>query len=161
MNVLLQTLGDRSGFKLRSAAVIVRDGRLLLHRATDQDVWYLPGGTGEFGEWSRHTLIRELREELYVDADVGRLLYVVEHFFETRARRWHQIASLFETALPEGCDAVRRETWEDEQPDGRVVFRWVPLDELRTLRIAPGFLAAALHDLPREPRHVVHTESFV
>jgi len=159
--MLLQTLGDRTGFKLRSAAILVRDGRLLLHRGTDQDVWYLPGGTGEFGETSRDTLVRELREELYVDADVGRLLFVVEHFFETPARRWHQIASLFETSLPADCDAVRRETWEDDQPDGRVIFRWTPLAELQSLRFAPGFLATAIRDLPREPRHLVHRESFV
>jgi len=161
VNVLLQTLGDRSGFKLRSAAVIVRDERLLVHRGTDQDVWYLPGGTGEFGETTRETLQRELREELRVDADVGRLLWMVEHFFTTPNRRWHQLAWLFETSLPEGCDAVRRETWEDDQPDGRVIFRWTPLGELPSLRHAPGFLAAAIRDLPREPRHLVHRESFV
>lgn len=159
--MLIQVLGDRSGFKVRAAAVIVRDGRVLMHRAIGQDGWYLPGGTGEHGETARETLVRELREELGVDADVRRLLWVAEHFFETPNRRWHQLTWFHEAALPADCDAVRRETWEAQEPDGLVVFRWIPFDELAALRHAPGFLAASIRDLPREPRHLVHTENFV
>lgn len=156
--MLLEVLDADSGFKIRAAAVVIRDGRVLMHRSATQDVWYLPGGTGEFGESARETLVRELREELGVEARVGRLLWMVEHFFETPSRRWHQLGWYFEAELPEDCDAVRRETWEDEQPEGRVVFRWVPVTDLARFVHLPGFLAAALREPLGGPRHVIHRD---
>jgi 8-oxo-dGTP pyrophosphatase MutT (NUDIX family) len=154
----LEVLGDGTGFKVRAAAVIVRGDRVLMHRKRDEDRWYLPGGTGEHGETTAETLVRELREELRIDAEVGRLLWVVEHLFETPNRRWHQLTWIFETSLPGDCDAVRRETWEHDEPEGPVVFRWLPFAELTATRHLPGFLATAIRDLPREPRHVVHED---
>jgi 8-oxo-dGTP pyrophosphatase MutT (NUDIX family) len=156
--MLLEVLDQGSGFKIRAAAVVIRDGRVLMHRSATQDVWYLPGGTGEFGETARETLVRELREELGVEARVGRLLWMVEHFFELRSRRWHQLGWYFEAELPEDCDAVRLESWEAEQPEGTVIFRWVPIDDVGALVHLPGFLATALREPFGEPRHLIHRD---
>lgn len=156
--MLLESLDAASGFKVRAAAVVVRDGRVLMHRSATQDVWYLPGGTGEFGESARETLVRELREELGVEARVGRLLFMVEHFFEMPSRRWHQLGWYFEAELPGDCDAVRRETWEAVQPEGVVVFRWVPVEEVAGLVHLPGFLAAVLREPFGAPRHLIHRD---
>lgn len=156
--MLLQILGEELSFKIRAAAVVIHDGRVLLQRSASQQIWFLPGGTGEFGETARDTLRRELREELGVEADVGRLLWVVEHFFETPVRRWHQLAWLYEASLPADSDAMRLGTWEADEPDGRVVFRWVPLTELASLVHLPGFLGARIADLPRETERVMWTE---
>lgn len=54
---------------------LVRDGRVLMvHRSPARrwypDVWDLPGGHVEAGEEPRGALVRELREELGVDAKV-------------------------------------------------------------------------------------------
>ena len=55
-------------FKLRAGA-IVRDGdRILLCTTDGVDGWYLPGGKVEFGEFAAAAVVRELREELGVDA---------------------------------------------------------------------------------------------
>ncbi len=57
-------------------AALVRNGRVLMvHRSPARrwypDVWDLPGGHVEPGENQRAALVRELREELGVDAEVG------------------------------------------------------------------------------------------
>src|SRR5215470_8533875 len=55
------------------------DGRWLLVRRADTGTWALPGGTIEWGETLRHTIVRELDEECGVDvadADIGALLGV-------------------------------------------------------------------------------------
>ena len=58
------------------AALLVRDGRVLLcHRSAGRswypDVWDLPGGHVEAGETPREALARELEEELSILAEPG------------------------------------------------------------------------------------------
>jgi 8-oxo-dGTP pyrophosphatase MutT (NUDIX family) len=157
--VHLEVVDGASAFKMRAAALIVRDGRVLLNRLRGDATWMLPGGTAEFGETAEATLRRELREELGVDAGVGRLLWVVEHFFDLNGRRWHQLLWIHEATLPADCDVVRGETFETPGVDGADRFRWTPFAELRALRLVPGFLAEAVVDRPRAPRHLVHVDA--
>ena len=154
----LELVDARRGFKVRSAGIAVRDGRVLLHSMPGRDYWMAPGGGVRFGETTRDAIAREIREELGVDATVGRLLWVVEHFFTSTTRRRHQLAWFHEIALPADCSAVLREAWQVRGDDGLVTFRWIPFAELATLAVIPGFLRDGLADLPNEPRHLVHVD---
>lgn len=48
------------------AWVLIREGRLLVARNRDRDLFYLPGGRPEPGESHADTLVREAMEELSV-----------------------------------------------------------------------------------------------
>lgn len=65
------------------AWVLVRDGRVLVTRDEDRDLFYLPGGMREPGESDSETLVREIEEELQAVIVAGTLV----HFgtFETRS----------------------------------------------------------------------------
>ena len=74
--------------KLVVAGVIVADdGRVLVtQRRADQSLplmWEFPGGKVEPGEAPVDALVRELREELGVEAMVGRIWDVLFHPYET------------------------------------------------------------------------------
>jgi 8-oxo-dGTP pyrophosphatase MutT (NUDIX family) len=153
----LEVRDGSSAFKIRSAALIVRDGRVLLNRLRGDDVWMLPGGTGEFGESAEETLRRELREELGVEASVGRLLWVVEHFFELTGRRWHQVLWIYEASLPGDVGSEDGE-WERASSDGAERFLWADAAALRSLRVVPGFLPGAVADPPHRPVHLTHRD---
>ncbi|MGH7270423.1 MAG: NUDIX hydrolase, partial [Polyangiaceae bacterium] len=60
-----------------AAAARTPDGRWLLVRRADVGEWALPGGTLEWGETLRASIVRELSEEAGVDrCEVGRLVGV-------------------------------------------------------------------------------------
>jgi ADP-ribose pyrophosphatase YjhB (NUDIX family) len=69
-------------FLCRVAGVAVHDHQVLLHASAHADFWALPGGRLEVGERLSEALRREMREEVGVEVDVGRLLWVVENFFD-------------------------------------------------------------------------------
>jgi ADP-ribose pyrophosphatase YjhB (NUDIX family) len=46
-----------------SAIVVDQDGRILLHRRTDNELWSIPGGGMEVGERIAATVVREVKEE--------------------------------------------------------------------------------------------------
>lgn len=46
-----------------SAIVVDDEGKILLHRRSDNDLWALPGGAMEIGESIAETAVREVKEE--------------------------------------------------------------------------------------------------
>src|SRR5438045_4955884 len=70
------------------AAVIMRDGKILIGQrkrgARHALKWEFPGGKVEPGEEPRAALVRELREELDIDALIGREIVRYEHSYPGR-----------------------------------------------------------------------------
>ena len=68
---------------VRVVAAVIRDGSRVFavqRGSGDQkDGWEFPGGKIEPGETSQQALIREIREELDTDIQVGHLLTTVEY----------------------------------------------------------------------------------
>ncbi len=75
------------------AAVIEDRGRFLLARRLAgthlAGTWEFPGGKCEPGETHEACLVRELREELDVEASVGPEILVTEHTYPERTVRLH------------------------------------------------------------------------
>jgi mutator protein MutT len=70
------------------AAVIERDGRFLLTRRLEgthlAGYWEFPGGKCDSGESHRDCLVRELREELNLTVQLGRLVLSTAHAYSDR-----------------------------------------------------------------------------
>jgi 8-oxo-dGTP diphosphatase len=75
---------------LVSAAIIIRNGQVLLGQRRKGDrhpyKWEFPGGKVEQGESPRQALIRELREELQIEAKIGDELARYEHDYPSGSR---------------------------------------------------------------------------
>ena len=65
------------------AAVILRDGRILVCQRSRKDTfplkWEFPGGKVRAGEEPKNALVRELREELGVSARIGNEIFRARH----------------------------------------------------------------------------------
>ena len=75
---------------LVSAGIIHRDGRILVGQRRPADrhplKWEFPGGKVEYGETPQEALVRELQEELRIEATVGSELARYEHEYPSGSR---------------------------------------------------------------------------
>jgi ADP-ribose pyrophosphatase YjhB (NUDIX family) len=147
----------RLRFNYRIAGVAIHKGRVLVHRGEQDDFWALPGGRGEFMERATDTLRREMHEEIDVVVGIGRLLWVVEDFFEFQERSFHELALYFLMTLPMDCPLLAQDRFYGVEERNRLIFEWHNLDELPALKLYPAFLRTGLQKLPQTPRHVVET----
>ncbi|MDF1563477.1 MAG: (deoxy)nucleoside triphosphate pyrophosphohydrolase [Deltaproteobacteria bacterium] len=107
------------------AAVVIRDGRVLLSRRPEgvhlAGLWEFPGGKVHPEESEAEALIRELEEELGVSgARIGECLCRVEHAYPEK-----EVAlAFFRTELPEGVEPraveVAELCWADGETLGRL-----------------------------------------
>lgn len=118
--------------RIRVAAIIVEDGRLLLvrHEKDGVSYWMLPGGGVDYGETLTQALRRELREELCVEAEVGPLRLVNDSIPEDRHR--HIVNLYFDARITDGRPRVGG--------DHRVVeAAFHSFDTLDALEMRPAF----------------------
>ena len=153
---------DSLRFVYRVAGVAVHAGRVLLHRAEDDDFWALPGGRGEMLEPSTETLRREMGEETGLAVTVDRLLWVVENFFDYGKKTYHELGLYFlMTFTPDSPVWTYGQSFEGQElfPDGRVlklIYQWWPLADLDTITVYPSFLPGGLRQLPATIQHIIH-----
>ena len=111
-----------SGLIVVAAAVIERDDAFLLTRRLKgthlEGTWEFPGGKCEPQETPSACLVREIREELAVEAVVGQQMLVTRHAYPERTVELH----FFRAALV-----------GEPAPQLGQQMRWVPRAELSTL----------------------------
>ena len=110
-----------------TAAVVERSGAYLVTRRLRgthlEGLWEFPGGKCEDGETHEACLLRELREELGCDANIGARLLEVAHEYPERTVELH---------------FFRCELKGQPQPLLGQEIRWVARTELRTLDFPPA-----------------------
>jgi mutator protein MutT len=110
-----------------TAAVVERDGLVLVTRRQPgvhlEGYWEFPGGKSHPGETLETCLARELREELAVDATVGREILTTTHAYPDRRVELHFFT----------C-----ELRDEPQPQLGQQMKWITRDELRRLPFPPA-----------------------
>lgn len=111
---------------------------LLTRRKTGvhlEGLWELPGGKIEPGEDPRAALVRELREELGIEAKVGRPFEITAYTYETK----HVLLLFFEATIgfnsppPRALD-VAEWMWADHARLDTLQFPPADLDVLQRIR---------------------------
>lgn len=148
---------DRNRFNFRTVGVCLHNNHVLLHHAEGEEHWTLPGGRVEFGESSEGALQREMREELGLEVQLERLLWIVENFFSFGEVHVHEVAFYYKFQLPyrSGLEDTRR-TYLREADGTRLTFQWFPIDGLEEVQFYPSFLRTGLCSIPSHTAHVVH-----
>lgn len=101
---------------------------LLLKRKKDPESgkWSIPGGTVEFGETIENAIVRELREELNVEAEIISLLGVTNHIINVENKHW--VSPAFLVKIKSGIP-------ENMEPDSHESMDWFPMEDLPEITI--------------------------
>lgn len=151
---------DGKRFNYRVAGVALHGDRVLLNREEEHRFWFMPGGRAELLEPAHETLQREFREELNLEIQVGRLLWIVESFFERFHKAYHQLSLYFLITLPRDWPLLMVEgPFRGIEEQANLLFQWYHLDELDTIRMYPLFLKQALRTLPDTTEHILDYRS--
>ena len=116
---------ELAGIEIIARGVCVQEGKILLCRAKGGATTYLPGGHVEFGETGRQALVREVKEEMGVDAETGAFLGVVENAFEQHGKPHAEVNLVYELKVPPATLARACEDW--------IEFEWRDLTHLDDL----------------------------
>ena len=126
---------------LVSAGVIIENQRVLLTQrkagAHLAGMWEFPGGKVEAGEDPRAALVRELREELGVDVNVGEAVDVTFHRYDEDAEDANEPART-KAVLLLFFEATRTPASSEPRALDVAAFRWAARDELPTLTFPPA-----------------------
>lgn len=123
--------------RTNSLVIIKKNNLLLSQKGVDQksgEIFYrLLGGGIEFGEHSRETLTREIKEELNATIINEKFLCVIENVFEFNFKKYHEITFLYSGDLLEKnlYNEINIKIFDkdDKYTD------WVSIDEIKSGRV--------------------------
>jgi len=158
-------ISENQKFALRVAGIFMRGNSVLLHRADFEDLWALPGGGCDYFEETQAALKREMLEELNANIDVQSLAFTVENFFNYSQSNYHEIGFYYFTKfvgdsvpLYEADEFTGIEEKLEGRSEFRLLFKWVPVDEINSYNLKPSFLKTKLLNLKQTTTHIVHRD---
>ena len=158
-DILFKT--DDFVFSYRVAGICVQNGKVLLQKPTNDPGYAFPGGHVAFNETNAETLIREFREEIGAQIEVGPLQWVAEVFFPWGDKPCHQICLYYRVTILSEDTPTSGMFWGQEQLEGRdfgIAFHWVPLDAVSGIEVYPTNAAELLEKLDDGVQHFIYRE---
>lgn len=130
-----------------ASAVVVDDaGRILLHKRTDNEYWSIPGGAMTPGESIAETVVREVREETGIEAQVEKILGVYSNPRHVSVYDDGEVRQQFSV-----CFLCRAAGGEPRTSDESSEVRFVDLAETEALSIHPSIRLRIQHYAESRP----------
>lgn len=114
------------------AIIVNKDGKVLLSRRgekakNERGKWEFPGGSVEFGDTMKDTIIREMEEELGITIETIQHLPPIDHIIPEDNQHW--VTSTFISRIVEGVPTIM-------EPEKCSDVKWFSLDELKLLDLS-------------------------
>lgn len=142
---------EDGSFKLRVCGVVQVGDKILIDNCDNAPFWGYPGGHVELGESTREAVVREVKEEIGVDAEIIKNLASIQLFFTREdGKPFHEIGFYY---LMKANIEPKNLTIEenDKEKLRKHQFRWVTKEELKNLDVRPTELKKViLNDLENQ-----------
>ena len=158
MDITFRTPEGR--FNYRVCAVIVHGDRLLVMKDGRSPYYYLPGGRVLLHETAENAVLRELREELGVEAVIERTLWFNQSFFteDVGGEKFHELCLYYLVDIS-GTDLLARgDAFDGIEKNHRHRFEWMPFDALEQAYLYPLFIKKHIQKLPSTMEMMVEYE---
>ncbi|PEJ60655.1 NUDIX hydrolase [Bacillus sp. AFS002410] len=145
---------ENNVFNLRVAGIWIKNGHVLIHRLASESIWSLPGGRIKLNEESHISLKREFIEELGIEVDIEKMMWTVENFFHYNGKDIHEVGLYYKVKSEQKIIHMMNKSFYGREGD-RLIFKWVPIENLEEIELYPEFLRTKLKDFSTENHFIV------
>ena len=141
---------ENGHFNYRACAVIIHDGAILAMKDERSPYYYLPGGRVALHERAEDAVLREVREEMQLDAKISRPLWLNQAFFveDVNHERYHELCLYFLMDITETDLLLRGKRFACNEGNRTHIFEWLPFERLKDAYFYPKFLKRDIFHLP-------------
>jgi len=151
---------DEGRFNYRVCAVIIHDGKVLAMKDSHADYYYLPGGRVQFNETAEEALLRELKEELNIQASIIRPLYFNQSFFNEDALKidYHEICIYYLVDVSKTNVFSRGDSFDGVETVKKQKFEWLSFEKVKKEYVYPLFIKEKIDSLPETFEMIVENK---
>ena len=148
MDVCFKT--ENGVFNYRVCGIILHDDKILALHDERSPYFYLPGGRVNLHEKSSAAILRELKEELLIDAKIIRALWVDENFFieDVNRKKYHEICIYYLIDVSQTDLLNRGEEFVIHEGNKTLTFKWLDIYTLDKQYLNPPFIKKEILNLP-------------
>lgn len=128
-NMDAKIVNGNSYFDVRVAAIIVKEGKLLVQKKMSDCYYYLPGGKIEIGEKGESALKREFFEETGLnDLVVKSFRGVVENFYTNKEIKCHSINMYYNCLLKDDSILNSVDRLDGAEKEKMIEYVWIDIN---------------------------------
>lgn len=148
MDITFQTGLGR--FNYRVCGVMLHEHKLLAMMDEHSPYYYLPGGRVMLHETAEEAVLREVREELGISAQIVRPLWLNQSFFteDVSGEKFHELCLYFLLDITKTDLLNRSERFHSREGRHTHMFEWLPFERLKDEYLYPLFIKEAIYHLP-------------
>lgn len=150
---------DVEDYKLniRSAGIIIHNGKILVHRNINNNHYALVGGRVEIGEDSASTLKREIQEEMEKNIEIIGYVSTIENFFEMEGSKYHEIMFVYQVEFAEDEDRKIDYTIKNIEGKHYLQYEWIDIEKIQDYPILPKAIKGILKE-DKIPTHKINKD---
>lgn len=149
MDITFKT--EQGIFNYRVCAIITHNKKLLAMKDERSPYYYLPGGRVNLHETAEDAVIREAKEELGIDAEIIRPLWLNQSFFveDVNHEKYHEICLYFLIDISKTDLLENGEKFTLHEGSHTHTFEWLEFKRLKDEYLYPMFIKDKIFDLPQ------------
>ncbi len=148
-----------ANFNVRSAGIVIKNGKVLMQKRKGDKFYALPGGGVEKDEFSIAALKREFIEECgEANFSAEKLLFVCECKFNYGGKSFQQLGFYYLLEPSSEFTLDKNLDFAGIEEEKGIEFKWLDLSSIENAPIKPDFLKKHLNNLPNEVTHILIEE---